>query len=281
MILANSRVSFWATVLAAAVLLSIVFALAINSAAHADPIGAATATTDAGWSLVEQYGLIWGGALLGFGLAGSFLRRNEAAHWIAQGRTLAIATGAVSTLGALLEWRFQGGSPAGVLVTAVMGIKLVLSPTATSSPRTSGAPEGGYVRTWLLVILTGLALGAAGGLAITGCAETKEYAGAGGHAVIDCGKQDLPAIASLLASLAVETAVAGKIDWPKVETLAKGKGLGVGSCALAEFLRAIKKHPEPQVAAAGGVTDVVVQGQAVLARVSGGATVRLADGSVL
>lgn len=115
------------------------------------------------------------------------------------------------------------------------------------------------------------------------CTKTKPYTDSAGHAVIDCGKQDLTAIAALAADLGARAALAGHVDWDAIETAAKGAGLGVGSCALAEFLRAIRKQPLPQVAAmtGGPVPDLVALGQAALARVSGGASVKLADGTTL
>lgn len=107
------------------------------------------------------------------------------------------------------------------------------------------------------------------------CSETKEYARAGAHAVIDCAKADLPAIVALLADWGAKAALAGKVDWTTVEDGAKHKGVSVGSCAVAAFLAAVRKQPEPQVVALMGAPDTAVEGEAVLARVSGGAEVRL------
>jgi hypothetical protein len=110
---------------------------------------------------------------------------------------------------------------------------------------------------------------------VTGCAEAKEYAHAGKAAVIDCGKEYAGPLLAAVARYGALAATKGKVDWGAVEKDALALGKEVGSCAVAAFLDALKKQPEPQVASLGGEPDVVVQGQAVLARLSGGAEVRL------
>jgi hypothetical protein len=118
-------------------------------------------------------------------------------------------------------------------------------------------------------------------LTVAGCAPAKRAGSAAKTAVIECGKQDASAIASLLASFAVRAAIAGKLDVKELETVATGAALGVASCAYAEFLREYKRLAKEQVAALGGEQDVVVQLQQALARVSGGVTVVLADGTTV
>ena len=137
-------------------------------------------------------------------------------------------------------------------------------------------PQVGIARTLLLVVLSGLVIGGAIGAGAVGCAASKRVAGAAGHAVIDCAKQDAPAIIAGVAHFGARAVIDGRIDWDAIETAAKGAGLGVGSCAVAAFLQALKQQPSTQVAARGGPPDVIAQGQAVLARVSGGAEVLLA-----
>lgn len=114
-------------------------------------------------------------------------------------------------------------------------------------------------------------------IALTACATANRARVAGEHAAVVCGKQSAPSIASLLAHFGVLAAL-GKLDQEAAETAGLGAGAGVGSCALAEFLREYKRLAKVQVAALGGAPDMVVQLQAALARVSGGATVQLADG---
>jgi hypothetical protein len=98
--------------------------------------------------------------------------------------------------------------------------------------------------------------------------------------VIECAKNYAPAGAEALARWGVEALLAGKVDWSRIEVDAKGLGLGVGSCAVAEFLRAYKANPKTAVASRALVAtaesmDPIAQGEAVLARVSGGAKVVL------
>ena len=118
-------------------------------------------------------------------------------------------------------------------------------------------------------------------LLATSCATAKRAGSAAKEAIIDCAKQDGPAIVAGVAHFGARAIIDGHIDWEAIETAAKGAGLGVGSCAVAEFLRAYKRLAKEQIAARGGEPDAVVQGQAVLARLSGGAGVKLADGTVM
>lgn len=97
----------------------------------------ATAAPDSAWDLVEQYGWIWGSMLLLFGATATFIRRNEKEHWLKQGRALALLVAGVGVLGAVLEAALNGGTWAGVLVTAMAAIKLVLSPTTPQPTQAS------------------------------------------------------------------------------------------------------------------------------------------------
>ena len=105
--------------------LALLALFALPGVAAADASGTATAAVDGGWDLVSQYGPLWGGALLVQGLVGSFLRRNAAGHWLAQGRSLAAITASSMVLGAVLSWHIGGAPFSGVIVTAIMAIKLV------------------------------------------------------------------------------------------------------------------------------------------------------------
>lgn len=115
----------------------------------------------------------------------------------------------------------------------------------------------------------------AGYFALMGCATAKHGATSAKTAVIECGKQDLPSIVAAVARWGVESALAGKVDWPSIETQAKGMALGTGSCAYAELIRAFKSKPTVQTATLGGGPDDLVAAEAGLLRVSGGAEVRL------
>lgn len=101
--------------------------------AHANTGASAT---DPG-SLIQKYGW-WGGALLAYVAIRWFLKRNESEHWIAQGRTLSIATAVLSVLGSIVGWRL--GMDSDVVTLAVAGaVPLAIPSTVTSS---GGAPTG-------------------------------------------------------------------------------------------------------------------------------------------
>lgn len=156
----------------------------------------------------------------------------------------------------------QGAADIGKSAAVVRANAGAPTPTATSSRETASGALA------LLLIGAGLALEPS-------CATVERGGSAGKHAVIECGKQDGPSIAGLLATFGARSAIAGKVDVAAIETAATGAAFGVGSCALAEFLREYKRLAKEQVAALGGEPDVVIQLQGVLARVSGGAEVRL------
>lgn len=148
----RSTLLFALGVVAVSIVLTLCHYLGVASAAGtvmSDPVAVAAASAGDGWSLVTQYGPLWGGALLMFGLGGAVLKANASSHWLAQGRRLALVTGAMSALGAILEWRLNGGEPAGVLVTALMALKLALSPTAIAVPGAGAAASA------LVVLLVG------------------------------------------------------------------------------------------------------------------------------
>jgi hypothetical protein len=114
---------------------------------------------------------------------------------------------------------------------------------------------------------------------LCGCSTVDRAGDSAKHALIDCGKQYAPTIAAELARWGVESVIAGKVDLQELEQSAKGLGLGAGSCAVAEFLRAWKARQPVGIAALGGEPDLVTQLHGVLARVSGGVPVRLVDGT--
>lgn len=89
------------------------------------PVEQAKQAGDTQWTLVEDYGPIWGGMLVLFGLGYVFVRRNPG-HILGQGHTLSLAVGAVGLLGSLLEANFTTASGAGVPITLAMVIKLLL-----------------------------------------------------------------------------------------------------------------------------------------------------------
>ncbi|HKP07592.1 MAG TPA: hypothetical protein VJU58_10110, partial [Microbacterium sp.] len=143
-------------------------------------------------------------------------------------------------------------------------------------------PQSGRAALAVAVAMTiGLVAGSVG-YTMLGCATVERAGGAAKSAVVECGKQFAPSAAALLARWGVKSAITGHPDWADIEQTALGLGEGAGVCAVAEFLNAWKHSPAPQVAALGGTTGVVAEGQAVLERLRahvGGAKLQLVDGS--
>lgn len=107
--------------------------------AHAgtDSVADATAAVGTSWDIVQHQGLILGPLLLINGLARYLLKANESAHWLAQGKTLAIVTGVMMVVGAALDWKVNGGPSAGVITALFAAIPLVMHSTVTQA--TGGA----------------------------------------------------------------------------------------------------------------------------------------------
>lgn len=118
-------------------------------------------------------------------------------------------------------------------------------------------------------------------LLVCSCATAERAGGAAKAAALKCGEPQLATAAALIARWVVQDALAGEINWAAHETDALGFGLGIGTCAYAEVLRAWKARPVVQALAAGPVPDA---GQAGLERLRaklGGVPIQLADGTVL
>lgn len=142
-------------------------------------------------------------------------------------------------------------------------------------------PQSGRVAWPIAAALCGVALGA-WLVAASSCATVERGAAAGKHAALECGEQHAPSIASLLARFGAIAALGG-YDRKAFETAALGSALGVASCAYGEFLREYQRLGKDQPAARALVatSDPVVELQELMRQASGGAPVRLADGTVL
>lgn len=112
-------------------------------------------------------------------------------------------------------------------------------------------------------------------LMLFACSTTTRGAPAVKTAAIECGKEYAPALVKAVAKWGAAALAAGKIDWPAVEADALALGKEVGSCAVAEFLAAYKASPAPAIRALVPGPSPATEGDAVLARVSGGEEVRL------
>lgn len=171
----------------------------------------AVAAADTAWDLLEQHGPIWGGMLLVFGVATAFLKRNTNEHWLKQGRVLAIAVGAVGVLGSVLEAGVNGGTWAGVVITAITAIKLVLSPTV-------GAPTS--AKPALPVSLVALLVGVVAIAPIASCTH-------------DTRRDTIHA-----ALVATDTAHAGFVEWDRahqIELVERATSREDGEAALSTY----------------------------------------------
>jgi hypothetical protein len=215
-------------ILVAALVLTMLYALWLAGAAHAgttaDPVAAATTATDSGWQLVRQYGWLWGGVLLTVGLGGSLLKDASDSAWFKQGKRLAIVTSALGVLGAVAQWHFNGAPLEGVLVTAIMALKLVWSPTVTPLPAVR-TPQAGRARLGMMTALAGV--GIVGGVALTSCGPKST---AIIDAALDCTTQartDLVAALVPTAESAIQKIAdpSGKVSVEALEALFAGASL--------------------------------------------------------
>jgi hypothetical protein len=202
------------------------FADVTVAASTSSPVLQATQSADTGWGLVEQYGPIWGAMLLAFAIASRVLAKNETEHWIGQGRWLAAVVAGVGVLGAILEAHFGDGSWAGVIVTLVAGIKLLLSPTAPEPKERPDPPQYSGIELMLVLVVA---------IAAIGCGPQ----GPGpviGQAVVDCTGDNRADIDALFLELS-PLVVTGHPDWATVYQRAKHAGTAIGGCVLAELVQ--------------------------------------------
>lgn len=245
----------------------------------ADPVAGAASAADTGWSLVTSYGPLWALALVVQGLGQTFLSRQ---HWLAQGRTLSLISGGVSTLGAVLAWHFSGAPIEGVVVTAIMALKLAWSPGVAGAVKPSGAGALSVVAILMLALAAP---------ALTGCATVKSDAVAAEHAIVNCTAQQLGttpgldvatlvAIANVVATERAKcTPAGGSLDWHCALTDAIGEGKVLGGCSLVTL---VTSTPRPATAVVAAAT--VDPGRAALedfrVRVAEGATFHTSSGDL-
>jgi hypothetical protein len=260
----RSTLLFLGLVAALTLVLSLAYFGGVAHAQGADPITIAQAGTDAAWTSIETYGPLWGGALLLFGVVGSFLRRNESTHWVAQGKTLAIITTGSMLLAAVLTWKFRGGDTAGLLMSGFLAIKMLVSPTV--QPATGRVPQTGMARLGVLLALAASLLFWAP-LLVSGCAATQAKLDAIEAGVVKCAKADLPAVKSVGLQLATEALASvfggGAVPWASLEAeaeaAAKIQGVAVGSCAFGDLIADLARLlPAPSARVAAGVAAAPV-----------------------
>lgn len=198
-----------------------------GSADSTTAVAKATSSTSTDWDLVQEYGPIWGGMLLAFGLATRFVRANVTSHWIGEGRSLAIVVAVVGVLGAFLEAHFGGGTWAGVLVTAIAALKLVISPSMKPPAPKPVPPQYGAVDLLIVLMVS---------MALVSCAPGPGPAPVITSTLIDCAGANRPQIDELLQEL-VPLVTTGHADWSAIYQRAKHAGASIGGCALAELVQ--------------------------------------------
>jgi hypothetical protein len=124
---------FLAVLASATLLLGVDLARAAVDAVPAPVDGIATGATaaNAGWDLVQTYGPLWGGLAVVLAVGQRWLAKNDAQHWLAQGRLLTAITGAVGVLGSIAQWKWSGAPSSGIVVTAFGAISLLWHPQVT------------------------------------------------------------------------------------------------------------------------------------------------------
>ena len=75
---------------------------------------------------MKQFGVLWGGMIVLYGVGTFIIKRNDESHWLSQDHTLPIAVGLLGTLAAILNAKFAGGSWPAVLSTLMATVTLIL-----------------------------------------------------------------------------------------------------------------------------------------------------------
>jgi hypothetical protein len=242
----DRHIAFWIPILLIAGLGLLLLSLLIGRVAHADPVAAGQWQPAASPDVLGLEGRIAAWTVAIYAVARTVLEILKA---IAPRTSTTVDDQVRDALAAILAARPPGRARLGALLGTVTA---------------------------------GLAIGALVGMiavALAGCASVERGAAAGKKAGIECGKQSAPTWAGALARWGVESAIAREFDLEALKTTGKGLALGAASCFYGEVFRAWKAKQPVGIAALAGEPDVVTQIHALLVKVSGGATVRLADGT--
>ncbi len=90
-----------------------------------DPSKPVQSATDA-WAALKQYGYVWGGTLVLFGIGTIIIKKNDDTHWLSTDHFLPIGVGLLGVLGAAINARFAGGSWTTVFAALMGAVTLVL-----------------------------------------------------------------------------------------------------------------------------------------------------------
>lgn len=83
-------------------------------------------TAQDSWTVVKQFGYLWGGMIVLFSIGTVLVKRASDDHWLANEHVLTGLTGLIGTLGAILQAKFMGGSWAVVVVTLMTTVTLMI-----------------------------------------------------------------------------------------------------------------------------------------------------------
>jgi hypothetical protein len=119
----------------AVVVAGALFATLTSAVARADAGGASPSTSvDDALGALLTYGPVIGGMYVLYAVASFLLARYRSSSWLAQGKRLAISTGALGVLGAALQAELAGSPWTLVLAAVVAAAFKLLTPTVSQSP---------------------------------------------------------------------------------------------------------------------------------------------------
>lgn len=219
--------------------------LAHAQGATADPVVQVTSAAQTSWDMVRQFGPVWGGMLLAYGVLSQIVK---AGFW--QQLVGKRAAGTVALLGvlcAVLEAHFGSGSWAGVVVTAIAAVKMLINPTVTPDPSKTGPV---IPKSTLASLLVGSVLIV--GSLVASCGGTSPSpVGPVITGTIDCTIDNGGKIAALIESMKPQPG--HSIDWSVVYQKAKDAGAAIGGCALIQLAQMYLSDPQ-YAATAGSAT---------------------------
>lgn len=90
-------------------------------------------------SAIVQYGVLWGGMLILFGVGTLIIKNNDETHWLSKDHYLPLGVGVLGVVGALLNAKFGAGSWTAVFAALGAAVALVIqkpTPGKSSSATT-------------------------------------------------------------------------------------------------------------------------------------------------